>query len=233
LEADVGKRVVKFTISNTGRLTQDQFYKLNRTKVLTVDDVDLEDVVDEDMVSEEVDDDNGLFKLVKRKKKKKIYLLIKTKGGLYLKFFKFDQPTQQPKSNSFVYVNTNRYSMLKNIIDNVVNAGYGSGSGEVDDSGSGSGSVVEEDSGSESGSGEVNESDSNSGSVSGGEEDFGTVPGSVNEEDYDRQDWAHEQELVHEDDEQFSEQGKKQNNEEEEEEEEEGKEEEEEEEVKI
>jgi hypothetical protein len=115
LEADVGKRVVKFTILNTGRLAQE--YKFNRTKVLINDDVDLEDVVDEDMVSEEVDDDNGLFKLVKRKKKnkkkKKMDLLIKTKGGLYLKNFKFDQPTQQPNSNTFKNVNTNRFSSLE------------------------------------------------------------------------------------------------------------------------
>jgi hypothetical protein len=103
----------------------------------------------------------------------------KQKVDLCLKNFKFDQPTQQPKSNTFKYVTTNQFSMLENIIGNVSNVG----------SGSGSGSGVEEYSGSDSGSGsgEVNKSGSNSGSVSGGEEDFGTVPVSVNEENYDGQ----------------------------------------------
>jgi len=125
LEADVGKRVVKFTISNTGQLTHDQFYKLNRTNEVIDDDVVLKD----DVCPAVIDDDQGVFKIVKRKKKKKkkIYLLKKTNTGLYLKNFKFNQPTKQHKSNSFKYVNTNRFSVLENIIDNVSNVGSGSG----------------------------------------------------------------------------------------------------------
>jgi hypothetical protein len=172
LEADDGHRLVRFVLSDFGQLTKATFVDLNIVSDVSDKDGDGSQVSQEEVDSsqeyEEEDDcclallsenDNEdkyrvFTKVVRRKKKKmKIYNLVLTNDKLHIENFKYQKPNQQPKSNSFVYVNTNPFSVLD---DNVSNSD--SDSFEDDSSGPGS------DSGSDShsGSGLVNDSGSDS-----------------------------------------------------------------------